>query len=439
MSRVLVLLAATALSLLGHGQSDTALAPLTPTDTSRYAALHRLVRPPAPPPRFTGPLPGPRLRFEARGGYDSNALLNELVMGLWRGEYLDRDLRQRTRDALTGRNRAGYEASAELDLSFGRGLFGDSTLRAVIGLSSRTVMGMRFTDAVYDLTFFGNKDYVGTTAVLAPSAQEQQRYQTLGFGVQLAGRATYARLDLVSGQYLSSVHLDKADLYTAPDGTSLTADLDGTWLSSDTGSTTGFVNGMGAALDLGLELRGTFFGRPLTTRLRVDDLGLVRWNDRALGLTKQEVVVYDGLTIDDVLDFEGSFFEEGQLRDSLALNAEEAAFTRWLPARLQAAFWYTLHRGKVKPRPGPADLTIDHLVVPGYIPRITLTRSLNLSRRWSVNGSLAYGGFGGLRLGAGAWLQLKRGALWADVPNLVGLVSPSAKGKALGIGFTYGF
>jgi hypothetical protein len=29
--------------------------------------------------------------------------------------------------------------------------------------------------------------------------------------------------------------------------------------------------------------------------------------------------------------------------------------------------------------------------------------------------------------------------LWADLPNVVGMVSPSAKGKALGIGFSYGF
>jgi hypothetical protein len=430
------------LAALAHGQTDSSSvlsgAQLKPVpDTTGLAAFHRLVRPPARPDRFPGPYPGTVLTFEARGGYDSNSLLNELVMGIWRGEELDRDLRERTRDELTGRNRAGYEAFATLDLTWGHGLFGDPGLRPMVGVSTRSVMGMRFTDAVYDLTFFGNKDYVGSTAALAPSAQEQQRYQTVGFGVKWAGRETYARIDLVNGQYLSSVHLDRADLYTAPDGEYLTADLDGTWLSSDTGTTTGYSNGIGAALDLGLELRGELFGRALTTRLRVDDLGFIQWNDRALGLTKQEMIRYDGLTIDDILDFDGTFFSEGQLRDSLALEAVEGSFTRFLPTRLQAAFWYSASNCRIKKRNGPANLTIDQLVVPGYLPHITLTRSFNLSRRVSVNGSLAYGGFGGLRFGVGSWLQLPHGLLWVDLPNVVGLVSPSAKGKALGVGFSY--
>jgi len=382
---------------------------------------------------------GVHVRLATRGAYDSNALRNELVMGLFRGDELSRALRQRSRDALKGHNRAGFEAYADLDISWGKGLFGNAKLRPLLSASARSVMGIRFTDAVYDLTFFGNKDYVDRTAVLAPSAQDQQRYQTLGFGVKRADRETYARMELVNGRYLSAVDLRKGDLYTSLQGTYLEADVDGTWQSSDTGSTVGYSNGLGLALDLGLELHGRLFGNALVTRVRIDDLGFVKWDEQALSLTKQEVIHYDGLTVDDILDLEGAFFSEGQLRDSLGIQATEGAFTRALPARLQAAFWYRTKPSKVRSRTGPALLTIDQLLVPGYLPHVSVRGALAVSRRLSATGGLAYGGFGGLRLGAGAWLDLPVGQLWVDAPNLVGLLSAQAMGKALDLGFSLAF
>jgi hypothetical protein len=194
------------------------------------------------------------------------------------------------------------------------------------------VTGMRFTDAVYQLTFFGNARFEGDAAILAPSAVEQQRYQTLGFGIKHATRETFLRLDLVNGQYLNAVRLDRGYLYTAQDGTSLEADVDGSWYTSDTaGQQFGKSNGLGLSISGALELRSN----TMRYSLRVEDLGFIAWNSNAQQLLQNDVISYDGLHVEDILDLSGSVLGDNWISDTLGLNTTSGGFLRPLPARFQ--------------------------------------------------------------------------------------------------------
>jgi hypothetical protein len=54
-------------------------------------------------------------------------------------------------------------------------------------------------------------------------------------------------------------------------------------------------------------------------------------------------------------------------------------------------------------------------------------------------GSLSHGGFGGFRVGLGVSAWWPWGALLVDVPNVIGTVSPGAKGRALSLGLVAWF
>lgn len=380
--------------------------------------------------------PKARLTIDALGMYDSNALRNDLVTGLWLGGDLSRDVRELSQDALQGRNSAGYEGSFRATYTWGASLFGDKSMRPLVSVGYRDLMGMRFTDDVYNLTFFGNAAYEGKTAVLAPSAQEEQRYQTIGVGMKAAGSETYLRLDLVNGQYLNAVHLQQADLYTAQDGRYIEADLDGTWSTSDT-SGRQFSNGSGLGLNAGVEMNGHLFGRSLKVFLEVNDLGFIAWNGGSQRLVKNDMVRYDGLYVDDIIDLDGALVGEGQLRDTLGLNTSSGGFMRPLPTRVRASFSLRNRSCKFRPRPRPEQFMVEQIVVPGYILHMTYTHSVAISRYWVGYGQVSYGGFGGLRLGAGAWGSYRWGTIKLELPNVVGLCLPSAKGKAASIGFVF--
>ncbi len=374
------------------------------------------------------------MTIDALGMYDSNALRNDLLTDLWRGETLTDEERQATQADLKGWNRAGYEAEVRLSYTWGRGLFGNASWRPMISVAHHDVLGLRFTDDVYNLTFFGNAAYEGKTAVLAPTALEQQRYQTFGFGVRAAHRENFLRLDVVNGQYLNALDLDQGDLYTAEDGRYLEADLDGSWHTSDTLSQSlGSNNGTGVSLSGGAE----FHFASVRMRVRVEDLGFIAWDDASLRLDKDEVVRYDGLYVDDLIDLDGSLLGEAQVRDSLGLSAEAGGYLRALPTRFRIAFSRSRQNSRFRRYPRPEQFTIEQLAVPGFIPQLTYTHSVLLSRRWLGYGSLSYGGFGGLRVGTGLWGHFNWGMMKIDIPNLVGLVSLSAKGRAVSFGVAF--
>ncbi len=374
------------------------------------------------------------VRVDASGQYDSNALRNDLVSALWKGGEVSREVREASRDELKGDNRAGYDLHFALSVRYGESFLGSKRLRPVIGLGHRDVLGMRFTDAVYDLTFFGNAGYEGDAAIIAPTRVEEQRYQQLSFGFERIDRADHLHLALVNGQYLNAVRLDRGYLYTAPDGRYIDADLQGSWHTSDTaGQAMGRSNGLGLALSGGIELRSARFA----FKLSAEDVGFIVWNSASQQLHQDGVIHYDGLYVDDIIDLDGTILGDAQLRDTLGLNTTAGSFTRFLPARFRAGV-APFQRG-AKARRRPDLLVLEHVMVPGYLPHLVYTRSINLSRAWSGHASLGWGGFGGVRVGVGAWCEAPWGQLRMEVPNVIGMFSGAAKGRAIQVGLDIAF
>lgn len=383
-------------------------------------------------------VPAPKrteLRIELSGLYDSNALRNDLVDALYQGETLGRDLRQRSQDDLKGENRAGQDLAMRIAYAWGDSALGMPGWRNVVSVAHHDVLGLRFTDDAYIITFQGNAQYEGGIAALGPSAQEHQRYQTFGFGVEDVARGRMVRLDVVNGQYLGALRLERGDLYTAVDGQFLEADLEGDWYASDTaGGSFGGSNGVGAAVSA----RWSFGSGKVRVTLDAEDLGLVAWNKASRQVRQDGPVRYDGLFVDNILDLDGIIVGEDQVLDTLGLAPGYGSYLRPLPARFTAALHTGMHR-RSPDALDPALVTIDQLLVPGYVPRITVAKALPLSSHWKGVGSLSHGGFGGFRVGLGFAAVWPWGALQVDVPNVIGTLSPEAKGRALSLGLVAWF
>ncbi|MFN3875463.1 MAG: hypothetical protein ACK4L7_06090 [Flavobacteriales bacterium] len=202
---------------------------------SLLLAQHRLPADPAPPPVID-----PLLRLVAardraivaEGAFDfnSNALLNELPAALWRGAYLDRALRGRSRDALRGHNSAGYRIDARITY-LGKA---EGRWRPLISAAHHEHLGLRFAPGLYHLTFFGNAGYEQRRLDLGPTRFARMRWQTIGFGTWDSRQGQYARFDLVMGQSLDAARIRWADLHTGTDGRLLRANIKGEYRRSDT-------------------------------------------------------------------------------------------------------------------------------------------------------------------------------------------------------------
>ena len=374
------------------------------------------------------------LQFEGWGLFNANTVYNELLVGLWRGDELDRTIRERSADALKTRNSLGYDLGARITWTGAPGLFGKADWRPMISIGHTEQMGLRFTEDLYRTTFFGNASYEDRTAELGPSAFTQLRYQSFGAGIHHARTGSFVRLDLLIGQYYASADIAQADLYTGIDGRVIRADLDATYQLSDTaGSEWGRNNGAGAALSAGWTYA---FGKDKRTRigLRVNDLGFIRWNDEAVAITKDTLIEFQGFEVLNVLDLDNAIIGEDQLIDTLGLRYTAGGFTAVSPflasLSLEREWGYGWH----------ASLLVQQRYIPGYIPQVVLSAAKRLADRALLGASLGYGGHGGLLLGLGARCRLGEG-FWIDLgtPNVLGFALGTTRGMGLSGGLTFGF
>lgn len=378
-----------------------------------------------------------KLVVEASGLYDSNALRNDLILGLWRGDVLSEDLRRSTQDQLKGNNRAGYALDFRATYSWGDRLFGSGKLRPVISIAHHSVMGLRFADDLYNLTFFGNTAYEGSTASLGNTAFTQFTYQTFGFGFHDRTSGSYLQLQLVNGQRGSSATIRQADLYTATDGRYLQLDFDGSYLRSDT-SQGGFgsSSGLGLALTMAVEKAVPRLGAGSAVQLSITDLGFVVWNDGSERLVNNSIINYDGITVQNVFDLDGVVVDQAALQDTLGLNYNQGRYAQLLPtvAQVRLRTARTQHHKMLYPGSYLWEVSIDQRNLRGYVPHVSITRSFLGARKFKPEVNVSYGGFGGLRVGAGAQWLMQRGAIMLRAPNVLGMVSGAASGAGLMVG-----
>lgn len=371
------------------------------------------------------------LRFSAL--YDATDLRNELVLGLWRGEALGRELRQRSSGTQASPSRAGYVLETTMTYAWGERLFGHRNLRPRIMAGHRDMLGIAYNDDLYRVTFFGNADYENAIARLGPVRSVRMRYQTIGIGLEHRDRRSYVVVQWVNGQRLSTADVDRADLFTATDGRYLLLNINGRYSVSDTSNGgRGPGHGSGAALSAAYDRKLPWLPGQANATVGVEDVGFIAWDRNSLHVDRDSLIRYEGLQVDDVLDLDGTLVGTAGLQDSLGLGYRRGGRVKALPTRLFGRFtWWPRQRwGMIA--------EVEQRNLPGFIPRASATLIHGWGPRGRVALALAHGGYGGWRPGAAYMRVIKPGVvLQAELPNLSGPLSGRARGLAVGLGLSW--
>lgn len=394
------------------------------------AAQHRLPADPAlprPADRLHLLVSGQQRALIVEGGldYNANALLNELPVALWKGAYLDRALRERSRDELRTRNRLGYLIDARVT-SIGPA---QGAWRSLMSVAHHEQLGLRFPADLFNLTFFGNAGYEARRADIGPAAFTRIRYQTIGFGAQHVQQSHYARIDVVIGQSLDAADIRWADLYTATDGRALRAKVHGDYLRSDTTSSkAGTLNGLGLAFSGRWQLPLHRNPHGLILELEAQDLGFCSWGRGTQRLRRDTTLLFEGITVDNILELDQVILGEQQVLDTLGIRFAQAPATTWLPFRLSARMRGRLGEG------WKGAITVDQRNLPGYVPQFAVQGERSIGKATDLGAAVSMGGFGGLRLGMGITHVVKDKVLLSlATPHLPAFLT----GKTRGAGLTF--
>lgn len=257
--------------------------------------------------------PWRQIEFSVLGYLNSNTINDDFVKAFYRGEYLNEDLKTRAMERMKAINRLGGMARVGFTYSFqmrqrpGLPIFS-------LSVFDRSHLDLKFSDDLFRLIFFGNKQFEGSTADLSGFHYEFLRYQQFRFGWHWKGddyHGSYgAAISLLSGEQNTWMHVPYAALSTAGNGESLDLNVYMNVYQSDPSARKFFSQqGSGLSADLFYEMPYTFWKHKGRIRAEIKDLGYIHWNGRSRHISADSVYHYDGVSVDDLfnLDSLGTF------------------------------------------------------------------------------------------------------------------------------------
>ncbi|MBX7093126.1 MAG: hypothetical protein K1X56_00270 [Flavobacteriales bacterium] len=381
------------------------------------------------------------VRIDGSGYFLSGDLKKEFTDKFIHGGFIDSTLKSDVRNDLKKENRAGAEIEYGISYyNYGKQIFGRPDWSWFAGISSHEFYNGSFSKDLFSLVFFGNREFAGKTAELAPLHFNSISFSKLSWGVFSKSTQSSISLSLVAGHQFSSLETSKADLYTAADGSALALTLNENYYRSDSSATSGIaLNGWGAATDMVFNFN-TGKNRSVklnqSFRLTLRNFGFIRWNSSSLYQHKDSSYSYTGFEVNNLLNGVSDPFASTNLQDTLGIRYEQKMVTQFLPFTFSLeATTITFTEKKIQPFYG-----VRLRANANYKPMIHLGMQYNPKEHIALSLYGAFGGYGGFRAGINANAKIGQHLqLGIYTGNVTGWFLKKSYGMDLGINLMAAF
>ncbi|MCC6252758.1 MAG: hypothetical protein IT238_09885 [Bacteroidia bacterium] len=379
------------------------------------------------------------IEFVAEFTAKSNAFPNKFYTDFYKGGYLDENLKMNASKRLKTINRFG--ADAHLGLRFNQSidtLFGQSGWGYIIKAAEKRHLNLEITRDFFIVGFHGNEQYEGDTARLAEFKLNFISWQQLGGGLERSWKAknfTYRAgivLSFLNGHSAQWANIEKADLYTAPDGRYLSLDFKGTYYKSDTLKKRPYFkipsNGMGFGLDMYYQLTTK---NNHHVQVMLNDWGYLYWKSKpSAHYTLDTLLRFEGINIPNLLSINDSLLSLSV--DSLKQNIiskGHKSFKTALPGNIQISYIHSIIPNTLSINTGVKMRVYDT----SYRPMVYVGTSYRYNKKLGLNFNAGFGGYGILNCSLFLhYLMTNRFIIGVGSNQIEGVVSPqTANGESI--------
>lgn len=374
---------------------------------------------------------GVLLGLDASGSWGSNALDNEWLKEMVIGGHINTAQKDRLLRSMEDRNRAGGDVQADVHFySFTDSAFGNDAWGFKAGVSTVYSANAGFAKDLFRLAYYGNIPYLGDTLDFGRMDAEFQSFQKVGFGIFNKDHFSSIQLSLVSGQDMQRLNISDARWYSSFDGSSTSLRYAGEYFQADT-SKSGFGAGKGFGVCIDAEFNLPMKDGKGFISVALNNIGYIRWNN-AQQYRFDSTFVWNGLTINDVLNLGGENIAIPDWKDTLGIAGEKVSRWMAMPGSIRFRMlrqWNQKHsyEGGIHLRPNMASL-----------PFVFIGMNHFVSKGLLVSERVVYGGYGRLGVGFEAqWKCAERTFVRLGTNHAVGWVNRSARGLDLFAGMTF--
>jgi len=236
----------------------------------------------------------------------SNSIHNKFALAIVNSNYLDDDLKNSNK--LKNNNISGYDIYAGAYVAvMPDSMWGLTNFGYRVGLSHKQFRSANFSDDLYKLIFFGNEQFEGKNVNFDNTRLRSIDYQKLELGIfknyndNNTKVNIYFGFNLLKGQQLQSLNINRGSFYTSIDGDYLDLNTKFSYFTSDQ-SHKNFtdVNGIGISFDAFFVIENT--KSKLSFTFASEDLGYISWTKKSYLAGVDTAIHFDGVEITNIMN-----------------------------------------------------------------------------------------------------------------------------------------
>jgi hypothetical protein len=354
----------------------------------------------------------------------ATSLKREFSNTLLFGGFIDEDMKNRSFSHHGTANRFGLNANAEIRYVHGSGGFLNRDSIAWMVKAGYTVVGnLNYTTDAFGLLFYGNESYIGGTADFSNTRLDFAQFQKIGFGVVNKKDKSSVTLNVVNVQNYADGYIRKGELTQNDDASQIDLDIDGDFRYTENST---FSNGLGVAIDLDYRIR-TAWGKSRTTfQVSVQNIGFAYMYNGMARYSADSTYSYSGFDFETITDDNDPFGDDFSVLDSLGIEKSIVKRVVALPGYLQVAKLVDIASEK------KIQSFFGLRMYPTFssVPQAFGGVYWKTADKIHLSGALTYGGFGNLRGGIYATLNVDRLNWMIGTEDVFGSVSKAGYGQS---------
>lgn len=365
-------------------------------------------------------------------GYQTTSLERKISGKMLFGGNITSDVITASSEKHGAINKLGVQWLGTFDYYHGSGkLFKKEEFSWLVKGGTYSFNQLSYSKDLFDLLFKGNQSFIGDTANLSGLNLDMYSFQKIGFGVFRKKDKSSVSLNYVNLQNYQSAYLSEAKLIQNTDGSQLEFDLDGE-LKRAQGNR--FDKGSGFSVDVDYRFPINIGPKRIVNiQLVAENVGFVYVKNGMKTYETDSTYQFNGFQFNQLNTEYLSRLDSITVLDTLGISSKESKPWIALPMLIQASKMIDLIGGS----------RFQSYFGVRFYPTVQVTPIVfggvyyRFNPNFSARTSIAYGGFGGVRLGLyGSYVSDKmRLALGTD--ELIGWLTKKGKGQSILLKFTW--
>ena len=362
--------------------------------------------------------------FTGTADYASTSLHKSLTQKLFYGGEITDEIKDKSLKLHRGINRFGSDLNTEIEYrNFSVSLFKNPNWGFTIKAGYYSFINALYSKDLYELTFYGNQNYIGDTAFLSGTKFSAYTFQKIGFGWLDKKSKSSVSLNIFNLSNYSNAFIRKGEIYQSSEIDTLSVNFSG---NASFNSSSDFINGLGFGVDFDLRIAvPTRNNKPLYYQFLAKNIGFASLINPLNRFSGDSTFTFTGLSYNEVLNGSSFLDSNFSILDTLGVQKSQARKTLFLPGYLQFSKLVDANSTRKLQEFYGIRMFLASAFNPLVFAGLDYRINVNPSNTLNVGINTSYGGFSKFRFGFYSSIKIKNWNIGLASENIFGKTGES--------------